>query len=318
MENELLKKYGNLPTIKFEMFGEKVIDVRRIPKWDIPEIVIIKVALCGAFVDKEQNPNQPYSKEEVLKEALECIEMGATSIHLHVRDEKGGSCGDIKAFEFIVNEIRKRYGDSIVVDGCAQFGENFEQAVAPVTQRLFEVSPVNPVAGFVDDNIRYVPPTAIKAQAIYFQEMGCKVQVSIHDTGSIGNARRFLIDTGILKKPYYWIILPELPGFFYMPHPIAMSEGLIFLVNRLREIDKDSIIMVCAAGRASSYITALSMVLGLHVRVGMEDTIWRHPHKDDLIKSNAEVVRSTIEMAKQLGRRVATAEEYRKLIGLKK
>ncbi len=59
------------------------------------------------------------------------------------------------------------------------------------------------------------------------------------------------------------------------------------------------------------------MVLGLHVPVGMEDPIWRHPHKNDLIQNNAEVVKSTIEMAKQLGRRVATADEYRKLVGIK-
>ena len=49
----------------------------------------------------------------------------------------------------------------------------------------------------------------------------------------------------------------------------------------------------------------------------MEDTIWKYPHKDELITNNAEVVKSTIEMAKQLGRRVATADEYRELIGIK-
>ena len=60
----------------------------------------------------------------------------------------------------------------------------------------------------------------------------------------------------------------------------------------------------------------MAMLLGLHVRVGMEDTYFRWPHKDDVIESNAKVVVDTIAMARLLGRRPATANEYRSLIGL--
>jgi 3-keto-5-aminohexanoate cleavage enzyme len=301
------------------MFSDIFTDLRVQPPWSIPEIAVVSAAVCGAFIDKRQNPAHPISTAEIRKEAIDCIEAGATSIHLHVRDEETGlSIGDLDAYHDIVDPIKEKYGDKVLVDGCCVFGHTFEEVVAPATDGLFEVSPVNPVAGYVGDTVRYVPIKNIQASAEYFQEKGIKVQVSIHDTGSIDNAKRFLIDPGILQKPYYWIILPALPGLLYMQSPRSMIESLLLVVNRLMEIDDNSIIMVCNAGRASCHLAMLALLMGLHVRVGMEDTIWKYPHKDDLMESNGESVRIACEIVKLLGRRVATADEYRQLIGSKK
>jgi len=311
-------KYGDIPLTYVQMFGELFADLRIQPQWKIPDIAVVSSAICGAFITKVQNPDHPISTAEIRKEAIDSIEAGATSIHLHVRDEKTGlSIGDLKAYHEIVDPIKKKYGDKILVDGCCVFGKTFEEVVAPITDGLFEVSPVNPVAGYIGDTVRYVPIKLMQASAEYFQEMGVKVQITIHDTGSIDNAKRFLINPGILKKPYYWIILPGLPGLLYMHSPRSMMESLMLVVNRLMEIDENSIIIVCNAGRPSIYLSTLALLMGLHVRVGMEDTIWKYPHKDDRATSNGEYVRDICEIVKLLGRRVATADEYRKLIGLK-
>ena len=103
-----------------------------------------------------------------------------------------------------------------------------------------------------------------------------------------------------------------------MPNLRAMVDGLLYLVDRIRDIDKESIIYVSQSGRASTYLVAFSILLGLHVRVGMEDTIWKWPHRDEKIKSNEEVVRAAIEIARYLGREPATSDDYRKMIGLKR
>ena len=65
-------------------------------------------------------------------------------------------------------------------------------------------------------------------------------------------------------------------------------------------------VIVCCSGRASSYLAAASMLLGLHVRVGMEDTPWVWPHKDDLITNNAKMFTMFKQMAQMLGREVYT------------
>jgi 3-keto-5-aminohexanoate cleavage enzyme len=101
-----------------------------------------------------------------------------------------------------------------------------------------------------------------------------------------------------------------------MHNPRQMVNGMMRLTELIYDIDRESIIIVCAAGRASSYLAIFAMLLGLHVRVGMEDTVWRHPHKDDLIQSNADHFRMFKAIAELMGRSVATGDEYRELIGL--
>jgi 3-keto-5-aminohexanoate cleavage enzyme len=45
----------------------------------------------------------------------------------------------------------------------------------------------------------------------------------------------------------------------------------------------------------------------------MEDTVWKWPHRDDLIDSNAAVFRMIRDIALSLGRELMTADEYRAL-----
>lgn len=315
---EVLEKYRDLKVVEVVRYDPNIYcDVSSIPKWDIPNKVVLGVAVTGSFIDKSQNPRQPYAPEEILKEAIACIEAGATYLHFHVRDEKGGNTGDVEKYKKIVKPIREKYGDKVFIDGCPVFGRNFEEACAPVTEGLFEIGIVNPVCTFVSENVRWLTPPAIRAQCEYFQALGKKVMVSVHDTASIDNIKRFLIKPGLLKKPYYFCILPDLPGAFYIPNPRAMVEGITLLVNRLKELDPDCQILVCSSGRASIYLGTLAILMGLHLRVGTEDTLWRYPHRDEKLESNLQAFQSAKALCEILGRDIATADEYRRLVGIK-
>ena len=46
-----------------------------------------------------------------------------------------------------------------------------------------------------------------------------------------------------------------------------------------------------AGGRASLHLATLGLLMGLHVRVGMEDTVWKWPHSDEMIQRNVDAVR---------------------------
>ncbi len=302
-----------------EVYGNEIADISYQEKWNIPEEVVIIAAPTGAYFSARQNPNQPIRPEDIAREAMECVDAGATSIHIHVRDpETQFATGNMDYFHTVIDPVREKYGDKVVTDGCALYGETFEDTLAPVTSGLFETSPVNATATYSGDILLAAKPQTIIGTAQAMQEIGCKPQISVYDQGDIDVAHRYLIKTGVLKKPYFWDIIFNLPGGTPMPNPMAMMDSLMFAVRRIREIDEEAIIKVDASGRASSYLATLAMMMGLHVRVGMEDTMYRYPHKDELIKSNADVVRDTIQMAKLLGRRPATAAEYRKLIGIDK
>ena len=52
--------------------------------------LIISACICGAEVTKEQNPNVPYTVEEIVREAKSAYDAGASLIHLHVRCSDSG------------------------------------------------------------------------------------------------------------------------------------------------------------------------------------------------------------------------------------
>jgi 3-keto-5-aminohexanoate cleavage enzyme len=64
-------------------------------------------------------------------------------------------------------------------------------------------------------------------------------------------------------------------------------------------------------------LTTLAIVLGCHVCVGKEDTIYKYPHSDDVTLSNKEIVEQTVTIARMLGREPMTGPEYRNALGMK-
>ena len=94
-----------------------------------------------------------------------------------------------------------------------------------------------------------------------------------------------------------------------------MISGLTRYVQMIREISRDSIISVCGAGRAGTYLATLALLMGLHIRIGMEDTIFAWPHRDQLLPSNAFHFSLMRGIAESLGRELMSAPDYLALIG---
>lgn len=101
-----------------------------------------------------------------------------------------------------------------------------------------------------------------------------------------------------------------------MENPRQMIDGLMRFTSLIRDVDPEAKILVCAAGRASIYLATVAATLGLHIRVGMEDTVWKWPHKQEKLSSNLEAFRMAKQIVEALGREVATPAEYRQIMGL--
>jgi 3-keto-5-aminohexanoate cleavage enzyme len=289
------------------------------PKWDIPKKVAICCAITGSVFSKKANPHHPISPEEILADAFECCEAGASNIHLHVRDESGYNALDLKRFHQVIDPIREKY-PNVVVCGCVvPFAPgDWERMEIAFREGLLDQTPVNTTAVYIGDTLFAKPPHAIIKKAELCERYDVKPQIAIYSDGDIDNARRYLIAPGVLRKPYSWILLPGIVGCSPMYSSLTMVDTLMGQVRRIREIDEDPRIIVCAGGRASFYLATLSLVLGLNIRVGKEDTIWQYPHRDDLIESNAEVYERAVTIARALAREPATPGEYVELMGLRR
>jgi 3-keto-5-aminohexanoate cleavage enzyme len=292
-------------------------DVDVLPRWPVPRTAFIGSAITGAFFSKRANPAQPVSTDEIRDSAAECLEAGASGIHIHVRDERGYNVLDPERFSAVIAPLRRRYPEALV-DGClvpAIKGE-WEKMLEVLKLGLLDCVPVNTTASFMGDSLFAKPPHLMIEKTRLVQEAGAKVEIAVYTDADVDNARRYLIAPGLLEKPYLWIVLPALPGGSPMHSPVQMIDGLTRIVSSILDIDSDSRIVVCAAGRASTYLTALALAMGLHVRVGMEDSIWFWPHRDEIIGSNAAHLALAKSLAAALGRDVATGAQVRDVMGL--
>jgi 3-keto-5-aminohexanoate cleavage enzyme len=119
-----------------------------------------------------------------------------------------------------------------------------------------------------------------------------------------------LIDKGLLEKPYYVNFVLGMPAQGAVD---ATRENLFFLMDLL---PPDSIFNVCAIGRHQLPITTYSILSGGMARVGMEDNIYYA--RGELAKNNAQLVERTARIAKELQREIATPDEAREILGIKK
>ena len=101
-----------------------------------------------------------------------------------------------------------------------------------------------------------------------------------------------------------------------MRNPRQMISGLTRIVDSTMDINPNSIISVCAAGRPSVYLVTLAMLMGLHVRLGMEDTVWRYPHRDELVSSILQQLEAVKAIAENLGRNPMSGARYREVLGV--
>jgi 3-keto-5-aminohexanoate cleavage enzyme len=294
--------------------------LRQQPRWDIPDELAIQVALAGRF-SSEEGTQHPTTLQGFIDDAAAVIDAGASGVHVDygwIVDGQGRRLDrdvtPVEAFSAVLGPLRERFGDGFVANINVLSGNTFEECMSPARAGLCEVAPC--AAG-------HPPAFAVPAVAA-LQEAGVKPEIVIHSPGEIELAKRRFIDTGILQKPYYFIVLYGLPfdsgrtllSGTWAPNMQDMTTQMFLMVNQLKALDDDVQITVCAAGRATLYMTTLATMLGLHVRVGTEDTFWRAPHSDEVVSGNLEMFNAARSIAEQLGRRVATADEYRAAIGL--
>ena len=283
----------------------------------LTEKLIISVAITGAFFTKSINPNQPITPAAIREEARQCAAAGASTVHIHVRDDQGFNTLSLDRFKEVVDPLREEFPE-LPIDGClvAALDGEWEQMTKVLDAGVFDAVPVNAAATYVGDALFAKPVPVIMEKARLVQEAGAKVLIACYTDGDVSNADRYLIKPGLVETPSYWAILPGLPGCIPMDNPRQMMAGLTRVASAIYDVDPEATILVCAGGRAAMSVVTVAAAMGLHVRVGMEDTIWRWPHREDLVESNLQFFEMAKQLASVVGREIATPAEYRQMIGM--
>jgi 3-keto-5-aminohexanoate cleavage enzyme len=136
---------------------------------------------------------------------------------------------------------------------------------------------------------------------------GVKPELEIYDTGMI-NTSLIMLERGVLKEPLWFQ--------FVMVGRTGLSPTVRSLQYCIDCIPNGSVWSVCALGRFEIPMVTAAILLGGHVRVGLEDNLYIK--KGILAKSNVELVAKVVRIAEEIGREIATPDETKRILGLKK
>jgi len=274
------------------------------------EKLIITAAICGAEVTKAQNPSIPYSIEEVGIEAEKAFLAGASIIHLHVRNDDGTPTQDKERFKACIDEIKSRIPDVIIQPSTGgAIGMSNEERLQPIyLEPTPEMATLDcGTMNFGGDEIFINTENTIKYFAKEMNKRNIKPELECFDKGMVDMALQ-LHNQGFIKDPMHFNFVLGVNGGIK-----ASSRDLIFLIN---SIPKKSTYTVCAIGRHEFPMVTLSITLGGHARVGLEDNIYLS--KGILAKSNAELVEKVVRISREIGRDIASPHEARRILKLNK
>lgn len=113
---------------------------------------------------------------------------------------------------------------------------------------------------------------------------------------------------GIIKDPMHFDFVMGVQG--------GIGGSLRDFVFLRHSIPANATYTVAGIGRFEFPLAMAAIIDGGHVRVGLEDNVFIS--KGVLAKSNGELVEKVVRMAKELGREIATPNEAREILGLKK
>ncbi len=295
---------------------------------------IVTAAITGGIHTPTMSPYLPITPEQIIDEILAVHEAGGTVCHVHVRDPKTGQpITDLDIFREIATTVKSKCDIILCLTTGGGLGMSAEERVQTVATLSPELASFN--AGSVNFALfqamekwkdwkyeweqKYLKMTedfvftntfkTLREFCEFFENNNTKPELEVYDSGMINNIAN-LISRGLIKKPVYiQFVMGVLGGI------TPSCENLMFLVDYAKRLIGDFEFSVCVAGRAQFPICTQSLLLGGHVRVGLEDNLYLE--KGVMAKSNAEQVEKIIRIAKELGIEPATPDEARQILGLK-
>lgn len=297
--------------------------------------VIITCAVTGAIHTPSMSPYLPVSPKEIADAAIGAAEAGAAIVHLHARDPKDGRPSqDPELFGKFLPDIRKACNVVINLTTGGAPGMTIEERLRPAAIFKPEVASLNMGSmnfGLYEMLDRYkdfkhdweVPYLRDSDDRIFrntFRDIATILQtcaqnrtrfeVECYDVGHLYTAAHF-VERGLLPRPTF------IQTVFGLRGGIGSHVEDVMYMKRTadRLLGTEYLWSVLGAGRAQMSIATLSAVIGGHVRVGLEDSLWLG--KGQQARSNAEQVRAVRRIIEDLGLEVATPDEARAILQLK-
>ncbi|MFD8659217.1 3-keto-5-aminohexanoate cleavage protein [Streptomyces globisporus] len=288
--------------------------------------VIITCALTGAGDTVGRSPHVPVTPEQITASAVEAAGAGAAVVHIHVREpETGAPSRDPRLYREVLERIRETGTDVVINLTAGMGGDLVIDPEAPLRQlpgtdlvsgldRLPHVEELLPdictldcgSLNFGDGSNLYVStPDMLRTGAKRIQELGVRPELEIFDTGQLWFAKQLLAE-GLLDDPTVFQLCMGIP--WGAPADPGVLQSMVNMLPRGAQWAS------FALGRMQMPWVAQSILLGGHVRVGLEDNLYLGK---GVKATNGQLVERAVRITESLGSRVATPDEAREKLGLR-
>jgi uncharacterized protein (DUF849 family) len=299
--------------------------------------VIITCALTGSGHTPSMSPYLPYTVSDIVEQGVAAAEAGAAVLHLHARNPKDGSPSpDAALFAEYGKGIKERSDVVLSFSTGGGTGMTVQERLQPVIELRPELCTLNlgtmnygsfPMIGRYKGQFRYdweepylestraEPFVSTYADIEYMltvvgPQTGTRFEAEAYDTSHLYTLAYYL-DQGLVQPPVFVQTIfgtmggtgPDVDHIVHMKRTADRLLGDAYQWSTL------------GAGRYQFGIITAAAIMGSHVRVGLEDSLYLG--KGQLAPSNASQVTKMRTILEALSLEIATPAEAREMLGLK-
>jgi 3-keto-5-aminohexanoate cleavage enzyme len=286
---------------------------------------VITCAISGALANRDQCPAIPYTPAEYAAEARRIVDEGGVHIHIHARAPDGTPSYEIEDFRAIRDAIVAEVGDAAIINfSTGAVGVSVEKRVAYLEACRPAVAALNMGSlnyakysrsrkDFVFQFVFANPFDEIIALLEAMRRLHIKPEHECFDVGHVGSLAP-LVDMGLLEAPLHADFVMGVTGG--VP---PTARNLAMMAENLEQawVGGDGVKHhwgVIGIGRVQWQLVAAALTLGGSVRVGLEDNFYLPDGQ--MARSNGELVARARRLTEDCGRRAATVQEARALLGI--
>ncbi|AJY77944.1 hypothetical protein VN24_22335 [Paenibacillus beijingensis] len=290
------------------------------------EPLIITCCCNGGMQGKETHPDLPETPEEIADSVYEAYIAGASVVHVHGRNPH--NLGEVTMDPEVLYRI-----NALIRERCPDIIINNTTGGGPTTTmedriRCLEALPEMASLNMGPDMSRFVvkareepldhPHPAqeydlcipftygfIEQLAESMLEKRIIPEMEMYHSGQYWVAQS-LIAKGLVKTPY---LFQFVMGYQTSTYPTPEN-----LIHMARELPAGAHFAVAGIGKYQWAMTTQSILLGGHVRVGLEDNLYLK--RGLKLKNNAEAVAKIAHISWELNRDIATPQQAREMLGL--
>lgn len=268
---------------------------------------IIGCAITGSLPQKSDNPAVPITVAEQVASAREAMEAGAALVHCHVRRDDGTPTSDPGRFAELLAGLREACPGMVVqLSTGGRSGAGRERGgMIPLRPDMASLS-----VGSTNFPTRVYDnaPDLVDWLAAEMRAHGVLPEIECFDLSHVHQAAAMARDGRLPPSPYVQIVMGVRNA---LPADRAAFDHLVATIRRLLP---ESPWCAAGIGRHQAELNHWAAEAGGHLRTGLEDNV--RMDRQTLAPSNAALVERAAAIAREHGRRPATTQEARAILGL--